>query len=430
MIHPRSSLTFLCLLLWSFGIQADSTTLDEAGQQFVTLGLELGEYDDTYIDTYYGPAEWQKRAQEKLRSKAGLASAATDLLRRLEALVPTSYEQAQRKRLLVGNVRAMEARTRMLMGENFSFVEEARILFDLEPAEADFAEFDRMLAKIDEIVPGSGELRDRINALRSNVVIPVDKLDAVFRRAIEECRRRTLDYVRLPEDERFQLKYVSGVSWGGWLQYVGDNESLMRINSDIPRTLSAAIHLACHEGYPGHHLYGLLADQRFLKEFNWTEFYLLPTYSPAMPIIEGTAEYGVSLVFPENENIAFQRDVLAPIAGIDSKNLEVWDEFERLHGQFKDYAWGAIAQRYLDGEISRDVAVEECAKYWLTTPEEADRRVRFIEEIRSYTLNYSLGEDVVSTYIESQADTDADKWAAFIGLLEELPTASDLTHLQ
>ena len=99
-----------------------------------------------------------------------------------------------------------------------------------------------------------------------------------------------------------------------------------------------------------------------------------------MPIVEGTAECGVSLALPRKK-VAFRRDVLAPIAGIDSKNVQIWNEFERLHNHFKEHAWGAITRRNLDGEITRDVAIEEWARYQRRTREEADRTIRFVEEL-------------------------------------------------
>jgi hypothetical protein len=45
--------------------------------------------------------------------------------------------------------------------------------------------------------------------------------------------------------------------------------------------------------------------------------------------------------------------------------------------------------RYLDGEISREDALQERVKYGMRTPEEAERNVRSIEEFRTYVLNYS-----------------------------------------
>ena len=70
MMYSRSLLALSCSLLWSCGDQPTSITLAEAGEQSVILGLELGELDDTYIDAYFGPAEWQNRTQKQRRSRA------------------------------------------------------------------------------------------------------------------------------------------------------------------------------------------------------------------------------------------------------------------------------------------------------------------------------------------------------------------------
>ena len=52
--------------------------------------------------------------------------------------------------------------------------------------------------------------------------------------------------------------------------------------------------------------------------------------------------------------------------------------------------------------------------------------MRFIEQYRSYVLNYSLGQDIVRDYIERQgADS---RWDTFERMLTELVTASDMTR--
>jgi hypothetical protein len=430
-MSTKPLLLFLCVLLWSCGDQSPAiTTLDEAGEQFVRLSLELGEYDEYYIDSYVGPGDWQQYAQEHVRSKESLLQATAKLLTIVEAIKARSGEEATRRRMLLGKVRAMDARARMINGEVFTFAEEAKLLLDADPVAADFDEFARVLAEIDSILPGEGDLNGRVDALRSTVVIPEEKLDVVFRKTIEECRKRTLDHIDLPEAESFRLEYVSGVSWGGYLEYLGDYESLMSINIDVPMTLDRAINLGCHEGYPGHHVYNLLVDQRYLQELNWIEFQLQPLFTPAMLIHEGSAEYAVELAFPGRESVVFQRDVLAPLAGIDPTNVEIWNDFVGLDSRVGDHAKSATAQRYFDGEITREEAVEERTKYGMVTPREAERNVLFAEDFGSYVLNYSLGEEIVSTYIDSQSNSEAEKWDEFKKLIEELPTASDLTRSQ
>lgn len=316
----------------------------------------------------------------------------------------------------------------MINGEVFAFSEEAKLLLDAEPVPGDFGEFDRLLDEIDKIVPGEGDLNKRVDALRMSVAIPEDKLDPVFRKTVEECRQRTLDHIDLPDGERFRLEYVSGVSWGGYLEYLGEYESLMSINTDVPMTLDRAVDLGCHEGYPGHHVYNLLVDQRYLQELGWMEFQLQPLFAPAMLIHEGSAEYATKLAFPGDESLTFQREVLAPLAGIDASNVEIWNEYLELNSQLGDHATSATAQRYLDGEITRDEALQERIKYGMRTPAEAERNVRFAEEFRTYVLNYSLGEQIVSSYIDSHSNSVSDKWDEFQKLIQELPSASDLLH--
>jgi hypothetical protein len=407
----------------------DGLTLDEAGEQFVRLGLELGEYDDYYIDSYVGPEDWQQQATLSLRSKEQLATDIAAFFAAVETIEPTTDEESQRHKSLLGKVQAMDTRIRMVNGEEFTFVEEARLILDVEVPRYEFADFDRVLDQMDALVPGDGELIDRIEALRVSVVIPDDKMDAVFNRAIEECVSRTSKYIDMPDDERFQLEYVTGVSWGGYLEYLGDNESLMSINRDIPMTLDRAVDLGCHEGYPGHHVYNLLVDQRYLKDKGWVEFQLQPLYAPAMLVHEGSAEYGVQLAFPGNESLEFQLAVLAPLAGLDPDNVRAWDELLALRSQLGDFAVTATAQRYLDGEITRDEAIALRQKYGLHPLERAERNIRFAEEVRSYVLNYSLGEEIVAAWIEARAGDDPEaRWEAFMQLINELPAPSDMVQ--
>jgi hypothetical protein len=396
------------------------------GERSVKLGLELGEYDPNYIDSYVGPDEWQRSARENLRSKEVLAAEIAALFADVQAFTPSDDEDELRHKAMLGRVRAMDTRMRMANGETFGFAEEARLLYDVELPAYDFAEFDRTLEDIAELVPGEGDLAERVNTFQTEIAIPEDKLDLVFNRAIEECRRRTLEYIALPDDERFRLEYVSAVRWSGYLEYLGNNESLMSINLDTPLNTDRAVDLGCHEGYPGHHVYNLLVDQRYLQEKGWNEFQLAPLYTPAMLVHEGSAEYGVSLAFPGSESWEFQRDVLVPLAGVDLEKAAAVNKLFKLKARLADHATTATAQLYLEGKISRDEAIEQRRKYGLSSRKRAERSVRFIEEFRTYVLNYSIGEDLVRAYVEKDADDHAARWGAFRRLIEELPAASEM----
>src|SRR3546814_11284918 len=71
-----------------------------------------------------------------------------------------------------------------------------------------------------------------------------------------------------------------------------------------------------------------------------------------------------------------------------------------------------IARDYLEGRIDRDRAVELTQKYQLVSKKRAEQSVDFIEEYRSYVINYGLGEDMVEAYVEAAGDTPEASWAA------------------
>ena len=100
----------------------------------------------------------------------------------------------------------------------------------------------------------------RYEAFRRQFVIPPAKLDAVFKLAIQACRERTTAHVKLPAGEQFTVEYVKNKSWSGYNWYQGGFRSLIQVNTDLPIYIDRAVDLACHEGYPGHHVYNALLE--------------------------------------------------------------------------------------------------------------------------------------------------------------------------
>ncbi len=414
----------LCLILL---LTSSAFALDQEAERYVRLGLELGEYDKDYVDAYLGPKEWAENAKKNLRSKDELADAIATLLSDLNQFSSTDSELMIRHGALLRNVRAMDTRIRMAKGETFSFAEEARLIYDATLPVYDFSEFDRTLEEIDKLIPGERDLADRVDAFRNSLVIPEDRLNAVFELAIEECKKRTSEYITLPATEHFVLEYVTEQTWSGYNWYQGDNESLMQINLDFPVKIDRAVGLGCHEGYPGHHVWNVLVENKLLKENGWIEYSIFPLFSPQALIGEGSANYGVDLSFPDDDKSQYERDILFPLAGLDPEKALTLNRLNKLTRKLS-HAITATAQGYLDGKISRDEAIEQRRKYALTSRDRAEQSVRFIEQYRSYVLNYNFGKDVVKAYIEKQGDDQRSRWQAFERMLTGLPSVSAMTE--
>ncbi len=139
-------------------------------------------------------------------------------------------------------------------------------------------------------LPGPGPLLERYTRFRDAFVIPPARLDATFKAAIDGCRSRTLAHVTLPPGESFTVEYVTNKSWSGYNWYQGDYRSLIQVNTDLPIFVDRAIDLACHEGYPGHHVYNVLLEKTLVRDRGWPEFSGLPALLAAVAHRRGHGE--------------------------------------------------------------------------------------------------------------------------------------------
>jgi hypothetical protein len=230
----------------------------------------------------------------------------------------------------------------------------------------------------------------------------------------------------LPEGERFDLEYVKGTPWNAYNWYKGNFQSLIQVNLDFPIQVDRAVDLACHEGYPGHHVYNASLEKALYRDRGWVEISVYPLFSPQSLIAEGSANYGIDMAFSPRERIAFERDSLFPLAGLDTslagRNAAVRRVVEDLN-----YARNEVARRYLDGGLTRTQAEAAMRRYWLISTEAAAKQLRFIDTYRSYVINYNLGRDLVASWVDRQGGSSTDKrWRAFGALLASPRLPADL----
>lgn len=399
-------------------------TLDAIARDYVALTLEIGEREPGYVDAYYGPAEWAEAAKASPRTVPQLIQGAATLTERLEAISTSGADPAvvQRRKYLLAHVSAAAARLRMLSGERMGFADEAEALFGVRPELPPLASFDPVLAEIDALLPGPGSLTERVTEFKSHYIIPKDRLQAVMDAAIAECRARTARHIELPANENFTLAFVGDKPWSGYNYYQGDAQSKIEINADFPIYTERAIDLGCHEGYPGHHVYNALLERTFVRERGWVEMSVYPLFSPMSFVAEGSANYGIDLAFPGDEALAFEREVLFPLAGLDPATAEKKAELQGLLRQLARAEY-TIADAYLAGRIDRDTAIDQLMTYSLSPRDKATQRLRFIDTYRSYIINYGLGRDVVQAWVEGQG---GDRWEAMETLLSSQILPVDL----
>ena len=393
--------------------------MNAVAEQYVRLVLAMGEHDKDFVDAYYGPEEWRDEVKAEKKSLGAIRTQAAALLAAARALEASDEMAALRKDYLVQQLESLIARNDVVSGKKMTFDQEAKAIYDAEPPHLSTQYFDGILAQLEKLVPGTGALSDRLERHRQQFIIPKDKLDTVFKEAIRGCRERTLRHIDLPAGESFTIEYVTDKSWSGYNWYQGGYKSLIQVNTDLPIYIDRAIDLACHEGYPGHHVYNVLLEKNLARDRGWVEFMIYPLFSSQSLIAEGTANYGIQVAFPAEERVEYERKHLFPLAGIDPAKAERYYDIQELTEKL-NYAGNEAARRYLNGEINADQAADFLTRYALMSPDRARQRVRFIDQYRAYVINYNLGKDLVREYIESgggTADNPEKRWEIFEQLL-------------
>jgi hypothetical protein len=395
--------------------------MNALADRYVQLVLAVGQHDSSFVDAYYGPPEWKTAA-----TKAGklplseLLGEATAIQSSVSALpVPADEMGRLRREYLLKQVSAVGARVRMLQGARMSFDEESKALYDAVAPTFPTSHFDQALKDLDALVPGTGPLAARIEGFRQRYVIPPAKLETVFRAAIAECRARTVAHIALPDGEQFKLEFVTNQVWSGYNWYQGKFQSLIQVNTDLPIFIDRAIDLACHEGYPGHHVYNLLLEQHMVQQRGWREFTVYPLFSPQSLIAEGTANFGIDVAFPSEERVKFESEKLFPLAALDPATAAKYYDVFR-HVDALSYAGNEAARRYLNGQAGAQETVDWLVTYTLSSRPRAEQRLRFFDQNRSYVINYNHGKDLVRRYVEAHGGTSDHpdvRWRVFADLI-------------
>ena len=399
---------------------AGGPRLDAVATSYVKLVLAVGRHDALYVDAYYGPPAWPtEAARGEPIPLPGLLATTRALRRDLEE----AEGPADRKRYLDKQLVAVEAHLRRLSGERMTLTEECRALYDADPPHHDIAEFQAAHDALERLVPGTGPLGRRIEALRRAVYIPTDRIVSTLHRALDLARNANAPFVKLPAGESFEAVLVTGKPWGAYNWYLGDFKSRIELNTDLPTELNTLLGTMCHEGYPGHHVFNVLLEEKLVKGRGWVEYTVYPLYSPQSLLAEGTANVGIDIVFSDDERRKVLTEVLAPVAGLPSEAVLALDRIREAAKPLK-YVGGEAARMLLDeGRPEAEVAAF-ISKWGLTTPEKAEKSVQFAKTYRSYVFNYSLGEDIVREWI----GTGRDRRERFYALLDRPVVPSELVH--
>lgn len=384
-------------------------------RQYLELEVALGERDPDSLDFVIGVNHDLDHAKSDLENLDSIRAGAISLSAQLRDMPISASFDASRKSFLLRQLSAMILRTQQLAGINRTFDEESQTLFGVvAPSDYDGVARQRIRRHIAQLLPPGLPPAQAYTRYDSRFVVPPNRVPAVMNAALDQCRALTLQHMSLPADEHIDVRYVFNKPWSAFSRYLGDDRSRIEVNMDYPLTVDRILNLACHEGYPGHHVLNSIRERTLVEQRHLDEFRVQPTFSPQSFVTEAAASYAPSMVLSTGERIRIERGILFPLAGISGQDVQRYIEVEDLVASLHT-AEPSIARDYLDGRLEWARAVDALARE--TLMEHGETELLYLNEYRSYMLSYTLGYDMMQAFIEAGHPTDAERWQRYQSLM-------------
>jgi hypothetical protein len=367
--------------------------MDTISQHYVRMAFDMEQHIEGFVDAYFGPPELKEGG-----SPRPPADIVADIVA-LRATVQASDYPEQRRRYLDVQLRGMETSARKLAGEELSYRDEVRRCFDIEPTHTPEAVFEAAISTMDELLPGTGTVQERMEAWKKRYEVPPTIAQQMIERIAAEARARTAELVALPADEGVNFALVQDKPWSGYNWYLGAMRSLVEINTDLPIRANGLLDLVCHEAYPGHHTEHALKEQHLFRGQGWGEQSIQLINTPECVISEGIATLAADVIFGE-DGAAWAAEQIYPLGGI------VGDpERERQLGAA---SWalralsGNAALLLHEQQADPEEVVQYIMRYGLRSEREARQSLRFISTPlwRAYIFTYHAGRELLSRWLD------------------------------
>ena len=330
-------------------------TLNAYAQQLVDLTLNKTRYDKWDLQWYVEGPFWRRTSMKFSRTYKQIpdyeigdmkhGKSLEDILEEGQALYAsleaysngTCKGQEARVNYLKENVGNLIFRSRMLMGEKFTFDEMTDGLYNVVCPETDYKLFEDARDELNNALPGTGSFSDKVKKFRESIKIPPEALLKVLTDTTKwwhdsavknmDVTGNSLPRVRVRELAEPNWVFIS-ILFGYDYNHI---EYERNFNLLYPWTVEKVIEYIGHEMEPGHLTCFEKRTQKFIDEC-WPEMSIISQHSGANSLGEGTARYASLLSFNNSmdEQVEFEKEYIFKPAGIDMRLAElmpVWHKF-------------------------------------------------------------------------------------------------------
>jgi hypothetical protein len=357
-----------------------------AAERYLRLGLQLGRHVEGLVDAYYGSAELAAAVEaEQPVDPPVLVSAAEALLDELD------------DGWLRDQVVGLRTYAGVLAGESGSYADEVEGCYGVRPAHTDEAVFTAAHEQLEKLLPGDGPLAERYTRWEDSIGVPTEQVERTVAAVIEKARGWTHGLVELPAGEGVVLEIVRDEPWMAFCEYLGDLQSRITVNVDLPMSAIELLILAIHETYPGHHAERCSKEHLLVRGQGLREEMIMMVPTPQSLVSEGITTLAPSLLLEGDggpELAAVMHD-----AGIE---LDLGHALA-VRQALEPCRWAEVNAALMlhDGGAGEAEVRAYLERWGLMTPKLSAHLIRFLTEptSRTYIVTYPAGGELCRAYV-------------------------------
>ena len=394
-------------------------------EDYLRLGLRLGRHIDGMVDAYYGPPALAHAVEaEPVVPPDELAASARALSAELEAGAvldasagPEDSSAPARRHWLAAQVHGLATTCAKLAGEPIDYADEVEACSGVRPSRVDEEALIEAHRLLDEVLPGTGPLAERLGTWRDSHAVPVDRLRGAVDSLADSLRDRTRELFGLPEGERVEFELVTDEPWSGFNYYLGGLRSRVAINTDLPVLSTGLAHLVAHEAYPGHHTEHTRKEVGLVRRRQWWEESIFLVGTPQCLLAEGLADLGLEVAWGRHPEQTVAEHLRPLGIRYDAEVVAAVSEAGEALGAVRTNA----AFRLHEDGADPDTVIAEVARWGLLPHDRATKAVEFLTHPtwRAYLTCYVEGFPLCRAFT-------GDDPARFDRLLSEQLTPADL----
>jgi hypothetical protein len=380
MMNP-TRLFFVLLLMSAAAPEAAPAAhrpeLDALARDYVVIALQMEKVHPDTVSVGTPPPALVARAKRPISTERAIAKL-DDIVAALDKLAPVADPLvAMRQRSLRAHAASLALQLQPTRLARITTAERVRRIYGFDPVFPPLAQFDPAIDALDKALPGPGNLADRIDALKKRAQVPTDKIEAVVRTAVAECRRRTVAHLRMPP-ESLIITFPADPLVPGQSSYQGNGKGKMAVSTVVPADVDRLLQLSCHEAYPGHHTNYASMDANLWRKRHWPEGKVGLSFEPQFAVSDAISEYGTGLNFPLEERMRYEREVLYPLAGLTMQDEAAWRAYLSARSSVLG-ATSTVIRDYLDKRIDASTAKTLAMRYRLMNPRSAEQLIKMVD---------------------------------------------------